>query len=204
MDTCSPPIFIRLLKHVLSRFGKVEVSGAEYLDGAEGGVVVCNHVGWADPLWLGYAALPRILHQMAKKELFENAFLGWFVRLGGGFSIDRSKPASATIRQVISLVAEGKLVLIYPQGTRTRAKVEAKRGAATIALYARGRIVPAVYEGPENIRLAHLFRRPAIHIRFGPPIQIHSQTPADKEEAIRLTVELERAMHALSSHHSAD
>lgn len=204
MDVYSPPFFIRLLKHLLSRFGKVTVSGAEYLDDVDGAIVVCNHVGWADPLWLGYATLPRTLYQMAKKELFENPVMGWLVRQGGGFPIDRTRPAAATIRQVIELVKDGKLVLIYPQGTRTRAQVEAKRGAATIALHARGQIVPAFYEGPENIRLVHFFRRPEIQISFGPPIKIHSHTIADKEEAIRLTAELDQAMHALSLHHGAD
>lgn len=90
------------------------VSGTEHLDGAEGKVVVCNHVGWADPLWVGYSALPHTLHQMAKKELFDNPVIGWFVRSGGGFPIDRGRPSAATIKQVISLVQQGKHVLIFP------------------------------------------------------------------------------------------
>ncbi len=98
MEVYSPPFFIRLLKHLLSRFGKVTVSGAEYLDDDDGAIVVCNHVGWADPLWLGYATLPRTLYQMAKKELFENPVMGWLVRQGGGFPIDRTRTVAATIR----------------------------------------------------------------------------------------------------------
>lgn len=190
-------LFIRLLKALLSRFGKVTVCGAEHLDGPEGKIVVCNHIGWADPLWLGYSALPRTLHQMAKKELFDNPVLGWFIRSGGGFPIDRSRPSAATIKQVISLVQEGKLVLIFPQGTRTRGQAEAKRGAATIALHAKARIVPALYEGPEQIRFMHLFRRPAIRVSFGIPIDISADAPTDKEEALRLTAEIDRVLNSL-------
>lgn len=193
-----PSLFIRLLKALLSRFGRVTVSGAEHLDGPEGKVVVCNHVGWADPLWVGYSALPRTLHQMAKKELFDKPIIGWLVRNGGGFPIDRARPSASTIKQVISLVQDGRLVLIFPQGTRNRAQAEAKRGAATIALHAKGRVVPALYEGPEQIRFIHLFRRPAIRVSFGAPIEISPDAPTDKEESMRLTVEIDKAMNAMS------
>lgn len=151
LETSSkPPLFIRILKFLLSRFGKVTVKGAEHLSGSGGKVVVCNHVGWADPLWVGYSALPQTLHQMAKKELFENRIVGRFVKSGGGFPIDRKRPSSATIKQVISLVQQGKLFLIFPNGTRSRDQSEAKRGAATIALHAKGQIVPACFEGPAD------------------------------------------------------
>lgn len=183
---------------VLSRFGRVTVSGVEHLYGTEGKIVVCNHIGWADPLWVGYSALPYTLHQMAKKELFDNPIIGWFVRSGGGFPIDRGRPSAATIKQVISLVQQGKLVLVFPKGTRTRDQSEAKRGSATIALHAKAIIVPAHYEGPEHIRLIHLFRRPVIRVTFGAPIATPLDAPTDKEAALRLTAQLDNAMNALA------
>jgi 1-acyl-sn-glycerol-3-phosphate acyltransferase len=192
-------LFIRALKALLSRFGKVTVNGIEHLGGPTGKIVVCNHVGWADPLWVGYSALPYTLYQMAKKELFENPIMGWLVRSGGGFPIDRGRPSAATIKQVILLVQQGKRVLIFPKGTRTRDQTEAKRGAATIALHANAIIVPAYYEGPEHIRLIHLFRRPVIHVTFGAPIATPLGAPADKEAALRLTAQLDNAMSTLVS-----
>ena len=194
-----PSWFIRVLKVLLSRVGKMTVIGAENLDGAKGKIVVCNHVGWADPLWVGYAAYPRTLYQMAKKELFDNPVSGWFVRQGGGFPIDRGRPSAATIKQVISLVEQGKRVLIFPTGTRTRQQGEAKRGAATIALYAKADVVPARYEGPDKIRLMHLFRRPVIRVTFGVPIVVPSDAPTDKDAALRLTEDIEKAMNVLGS-----
>lgn len=199
MSIANPSLFIRVLKIVLARFGRVMVEGIEHLDGPEGKVVVCNHVGWADPLWVGYSALPHTLHQMAKKELFDNPVIGWFVRSGGGFPIDRGRPSAATIKQVISLVQQGKHVLIFPNGTRTRNQTEAKRGAATIALHANATIIPAHYDGPEHIRLIHLFRRPTIRVTFGAPIVPPSDAPVDREAAQRLTAQLENAMSTIVS-----
>ncbi|MBI1770927.1 MAG: 1-acyl-sn-glycerol-3-phosphate acyltransferase [Burkholderiales bacterium] len=192
------PIFIRVLKSLMSLLGKVTVTGSEHLNGPLGKVVVCNHVGWVDPLWVGYAALPRTLHQMAKKELFDNPISGWFVRSGGGFPVDRSNPSTATIKHAVSLVEQGCLVLIFPVGTRNQDNADAKRGAATIALRAKGEIVPAHYDGPERFRLIHLLRRPLIHITFGTPVIIPKDVSANKATAQQLTNEIDQAMKIVS------
>ena len=193
-----PPIFIRMLKSLMSLLGKVTVTGSEHLCGPLGKVVVCNHVGWADPLWVGYAVLPRTLHQMAKKELFRNPISGWFVRSGGGFPVDRGRPSTSTIKHAVSLVEQGGLVLIFPVGTRNQDNTDAKRGAATIALRAKGEILPAHYDGPERFRLIHLLRRPLIRITFGAPIAIPQDVSATKEISLQLTNELDQAMKIVS------
>jgi 1-acyl-sn-glycerol-3-phosphate acyltransferase len=192
------PLFIRVLRSLMSRVGKVTVTGTEHLNGPVGKVIVCNHVGWADPLWIGYAVLPRVLHQMAKKELFDHPISGWFVRSGGGFPVDRGNPSTATIKHAVSLVEQGGLVLIFPMGTRNQDNADAKRGAATIALRARGEIVPAHYQGPDRIRFAHLFRRPTIRITFGPAVAVPLDATANKAMALQLTNELDQAMQGVS------
>lgn len=189
-----PNLFVRILRVLMSRVARVTVTGAEHLDGPGGKIVVCNHVGWSDPLWVGYAALPRKLHQMAKKELFETKLGAWFVSSGGGFPVDRGSPSTATIRQVVSLVQAGQLVLIFPGGTRNAENPEAKRGAATIALRAKGQIVPAHYDGPGEIRASHFFTRPRIRITFGPPIVLPPDATANKESALALTLAMDEAM----------
>lgn len=193
-----PSLFIRMLRFILSRVGRVSVNGVEHLAGTRGKIVVCNHVGWVDPLWMGYAVLPRTLHQMAKKELFENRLSAWFVRSGGGFPVDRGRPSAATIKHTIGLLEQGELVLIFPGGTRSQSGVGARRGAAMIALHAGAEVVPAHYDGPDRIRFTDLFRRPRIRITFGAPIVLPAESEADKAAAIRLTTELEEAMKALA------
>lgn len=182
----------------MSFVGKVTVTGLEHLDSAPGKVIVCNHVGLADPLWVGYALFPRLLHQMAKKELFENPISAWFVRSGGGFPVDRGRPSTATIKYAVSLVAGGELLLIYPSGTRSQDHLEAKRGAASIALRGKAQIIPAYYEGPDRFRIAHIFRRPTIRVVLGPPLAVATDEPADKAVSLQVTAELDRAMKAIA------
>jgi 1-acyl-sn-glycerol-3-phosphate acyltransferase len=192
-----PGNFIRVLHYLMSWMGRVEVHGVEHLAGTRGMVVVCNHVGWADPLWVGYAAYPHMLHQMAKKELFEIPGVAWFVRSGGGFPVDRGRPKPATIKHAIGLVERGELLLIFPAGTRGREDGDSKRGAATIALRAGAAIVPAHYAGPDRMRVAHLWRRPRIRVQFGAPLPTHEFAGNDKSTALRVTAALDAAMQAV-------
>jgi 1-acyl-sn-glycerol-3-phosphate acyltransferase len=181
----------------MTPFARVEVQGLHHLDGAAGMVVVCNHVGWADPLWVGYAAFPRTLHQMAKKELFDIPGVAWFVRSGGGFPVDRGRPTPATIRHAIALVQSGELLLIFPAGTRGQEDADSKRGAATIALRAGAPIVPAAFHGPDALRLSDLWRRPRIRVVFGAPLSGSEGGGSDKAAALRVTAQLDAAMKAM-------
>jgi len=192
-----PSRFIRWLHAAMTPFARVHIEGAHHLDVAGGLVVVCNHVGWADPLWVGYAAFPRTLHQMAKKELFEIPLVAWFVRSGGGFPVDRGRPTPATIKHAIGLVASGQRLLIFPAGTRGAEDADSKRGAATIALRAGTPIVPASFQGPPALQLSHLWRRPQVRVVFGAPIAVPADGASDKATALRITAELDAAMKAI-------
>jgi len=192
-----PTRFIRALHASMRAFARVEVSGAEHLDGAGGMIVVCNHIGWADPLWVGFAAYPRTLHQMAKKELFEIPLVGWFVRSGGGFPVDRGRPGPATIKHAVGLVAGGERLLIFPAGTRGQEDADNKRGAATIALRARVPVVPACFDGPAALRLGDLWRQPRIRVRFGAPLHGPADGASDKATALAFTAQIDAAMKQL-------
>lgn len=61
---------------------------------------------------------PRI---MMKKELLDNPFYGWFMKLGGGFGVDRSRSQNVVQSIVSSIQQEDRLVMIIaPEGTRER------------------------------------------------------------------------------------
>ncbi|MEQ1635108.1 MAG: lysophospholipid acyltransferase family protein [Methylococcales bacterium] len=181
----------------MSWVARVEVIGAQHLQSPKGKIVVSNHIGWADPLWMGYAAYPVFLQQMAKRELFINPFMRWFVSSGGGFPVDRNRTSPATIKHTITLLEKGGTVLIFPQGTRSHGESGVKRGAATIALHAGVDIIPAHYAGPEAIEFRHLFSRPRIRIVFGAPITVQ-QGEVDKLAAIQLTQQIDAAIKAIS------
>lgn len=195
----SPSWFIRVLKLLMSRVAIVEVRGTEHLNLSNGQIIVANHVGWADPLWMGYAVYPIFLRQMAKRELFIHPLMRWFVSSGGGFPVDRANTSPATIKQTLAILDKGGTVLIFPEGTRSRGEGSVKRGAATIALHANVDVVPAHYDGPTAIKVKHCFSRPQIRITFGAPIKVSNVENVDKAAALALTEQIDTALKTLQN-----
>ena len=182
------------LKIFLSIFGFLKVYQKENLPKEKGYVIACTHTGWVDILWLGVSILPTKVHYMAKKELFQTGFLKWLMESLNAFPVDRENPGPSSIKIPIRLIKEGKIVGIFPSGTRTSEDVPLKRGAVTIASYAKAPIVPAAYVGPNNFKELFKWQRPKII--FGKPINLDRSL--SKKEALQvMTDDLNEAMKKL-------
>jgi 1-acyl-sn-glycerol-3-phosphate acyltransferase len=186
------------LKVLFERVGKPEIVNRPNLfrSGGAGAVIACNHVGWADSLWMAYAVYPRQLRYMSKKELFNSTLSRWVLTHGGSLSIDRADPSLNSIKTAVNILQHGEIILVFPGGTRSEENVAFKRGAATIALHARVPLVPAFFQGPKQMHVAHLLNRPFIRVTFGSPIQT-AKLPFGKETTIDLTHQLQAAIEEL-------
>ncbi|MEX2127119.1 MAG: lysophospholipid acyltransferase family protein [Xanthobacteraceae bacterium] len=188
------------LKVLFERVGKTEIINRPdfFRFGGTGAVIACNHIGWADSLWMAYAVYPRQLRYMSKQELFGPALSRWVLEHGGSVSIDRARPSPGSIKTAVDILQHGGLILIFPSGTRSDENIAFKRGAATVALHARVPIVPAYFLGPKQMQVAHLLHRPAIRVTFGSPIPT-AELPISKQTTIALTRQLEAAIGELRS-----
>src|SRR5690625_601434 len=141
-----------LLKIILSLFGRIKVYQKENVPQSGGYVIACTHTGWVDILWLGVSMLPIKIHYMAKKELFESRFLKWLMKNLNAFPVDRENPGPSTIKVPRKLLKEGKVVGIFPSGTRTSEEVSLKSGAYTFAGCSLVPFVHVAYTGPNNLK----------------------------------------------------
>lgn len=183
-----------LCKIILSIFGFLKVYQEENLPEKDGYVIACTHTGWVDILWLGVSILPKKVHYMAKKELFQSGSLKWLMNNLNAFPVDRENPGPSSIKRPMKLIKEGKIVGIFPSGTRTSEDVPLKRGAVTIASYSKSPIVPAAYIGPNNFSELFKWKRPKVI--FGKPIHMRKDLP--KKEAFEMMAEdLNKAMKEL-------
>lgn len=188
------------LKVLFERVGKPEIINRPDLLrlGGVGAVIACNHVGWADSLWMAYAVYPRQLRYMSKQELFGSPLARWILEQGGSIPIDRADPSPSSIKTAVDILQHGEIILIFPSGTRSEVNIAFKRGAATIALHARVPLVPAFYQGPKHMQVAHLMHRPRIRVTFGAPIST-AELAFGKETMIALTRQLQAAIDELQS-----
>jgi 1-acyl-sn-glycerol-3-phosphate acyltransferase len=164
-----------------------------------GCVLAANHWSNLDPWPLGLPLFPRrFLRFMAKKELFWPP-LGWIVRAGGGFRVDRGRQDQEAIDTAVALCRAGHAVVMFPEGTR-RAKGLWKRhdarwhtGAARIAFQAGVPIVPAGIAGTERLK-----RFGPLRVAYGAPIEIGDLAGLDDAEAAQVATErLREAITAL-------
>ena len=161
---------------------------------AGGCVLAANHWSNADPWALGIPLFPRrFLRFMAKKELFWPP-LGWIIRAGGGFRVDRGAGDLAAIETAVELCRGGHAVVMFPEGTR-RAKGLRKRhaprwhtGAARIALDAGVPLVPAGIGGTER-----LGRLGPLRVAYGAPIETADLDGQERGQASRIATERLRA-----------
>jgi len=193
------------LKVLFERIGKPEIiNQPEVLRlGGTGAVIACNHVGWADSLWVAYAVYPRQLRYMSKEELFNSLLTRWVLQHGGSIAIDRAEPSPSSIKTAIDILRGGEIMLIFPSGTRSGESADFKRGAATVALHARVPLVPAFYQGAKQMHIAHVVHRPRIRLTFGVPIPT-TLLPLGKETTAVLTRQLEAAVGELRSVANSD
>lgn len=182
---------------------RLDVRGTENLPAEGGFVLAANHNSNFDPWPLGMPLWPkRQLYFMGKSELFNPALKPILVAVGA-FPVKRGEHDAEAIETAVRLCREGKVVAMFPEGTR-RAKGLRKRfehrprtGAARIALAAGVPLVPAAIQGTDR-----LGRLPRLRVAYGAPVALDDLTgdqPRDaaQEATDRLMEEIYRLHKAL-------
>lgn len=161
-----------------------------------GFIIACTHTGYVDILNLGVSIFPREIHFMAKKQLFDMKGLGWLINRLNAFPVDRDNPGPSVIKVPSQLLKEGKIVGIFPSGTRNAEGTDLKQGAITIAQLSKSPIVPAAYVGANTA--GDVFKRGKGYLIYGEPFYVTGKgkdgreefTQHLEEELLRLTDEL--------------
>jgi 1-acyl-sn-glycerol-3-phosphate acyltransferase len=171
-----------LWRAVLTLSGGLRVRGAARLP-AGPCVIVANHNSHADTAAL-IAALPAS-RQPAVAAAADYWFRGgprpWACRaLCGAFPVRRGG-GSADLAAAERLLAAGRDVIVYPEGTRSRDGTigEFHRGAARLAAVAGVPLVPAGISGTRTLlppgAAVTRFRRAAVTVRIGVPLSATTQ-----------------------------
>jgi 1-acyl-sn-glycerol-3-phosphate acyltransferase len=155
--------------HVYFRMARI---GREHIP-AEGPVIVAaNHRSFLDPFVIATMAR-RPMYYVAKKELFRKRWLAWILNALGAFPVDRGAADAESIDTAKAILARGDIVLIFPEGTRTRpgSLGRPKRGVGRLALETGAPVVPVAVIGTEAVRRGWRIRPHKVRIRAGRPLR---------------------------------
>jgi len=167
----------------------------------EGPLMVCgNHVSTLDPP-LVPAFLPRNdSWSMAKAEYFEKSWLQtWIFTAFHSFPVVRHSADRAAIRRATSILREGHVLVLYPEGTRITSGGlhRPEPGAGFIAMLSGAPVMPVAVSGSREVfgKGFKLPRRAPLRLEFGEPFRVASRLPdgrrvgyQDASDAIMLAI----------------
>ena len=131
-------------------------------------ILAANHRSFLDPFVIG-VCVRRPIYFVAKRELFEWRFVGWFLNCLGAFPVRRGESDEESVATALALLERGEAVVIFPEGTRHRSGPlkEPKRGVGRLALESGAPVVPVAVAGTERARRGWRIRPVRVTIRCG-------------------------------------
>lgn len=132
---------------ILRPFFRIKVYGIENVP-TDGKLVLCsNHASNWDPIFIS-VGIPRQIHWMAKKELFQNKALSFLIKKLEAFPVDREGTDINAIKNALRVLKDDKVLGIFPEGTRVDSfdLKNAKHGAVLLSIRSKSSILPVYIE----------------------------------------------------------
>lgn len=198
-DLTYPPV-IFTAKAAFRLLGqRFQMTGTEHVPRSGGVLLAYNHISYVDFVYGGLAANPsgRLVRFMAKRELFDHAAVGPFMRSLHHIEVDRAAGESS-MTTALEYLKAGEAVGIFPEATISRAMElkEFKSGAVRIAAEAGVPLVPVVLWGTQRMMTKDhprdFSRGTTIAITVGEPMH-----PTPDDNAVAQTAELHRRMNLM-------
>lgn len=169
-----------LLGPLLVLVGRPKIEGMENIPDKGAVILASNHLAVMDSFYLCLVVRRRVTF-LAKSEYFTGTgvkgwFTRWFYTAVGQVPIDRtdSDAARAALTTAERLLSDGKLLGIYPEGTRSPdgRLYKGKTGLARMALRTGVPVIPVVMGGTDVVNPpgTKMLRFGRVTVRFGKPM----------------------------------
>ena len=98
---------------------RMRVTGRENVPASGGAVIAANHCSYLDPPVMAGCNNRRIVHFMARDTLFSNPIARWFFPRVAVIPLDRTRGDLGALKKAIATLKEGKVIGLFPEGTRS-------------------------------------------------------------------------------------
>ncbi len=183
---------IALMHHVLAYasrgffrlYGRCKVVGLENVPQTGAVIFAANHASNLDPL-LGWSTLrvKRKMWGVAKVELWHHPVTRYVMNCMGAIPVKRGTADRTMLRAVLDLLAKGKAVGLFPEGTRSKdGKLQpAQPGIGLIVQKSGAPVIPVALSGTyEMLPVGQSkLKRANIKVAFGKPLTFAPDTPRE-------------------------
>lgn len=215
-----PDAFVKLISKkvvngYLNKYANIIIEGSELLNVIKTPTIfVCNHLSNSDGLVLAKALKVIDPTFVAGVKLSNNAVTSIGSNVIKTTSIKPNSADREGLKRAVELVKQGESLLIFPEGTRSRAGslIEAKKGILLIAKMTRAPIVPIGLYGTEKLLPIDIdgnmsseeFNYADVHIRIGEQFDLpkkESYQERKEYEEFALTYIMTQVARLLPEHH---
>jgi 1-acyl-sn-glycerol-3-phosphate acyltransferase len=140
-------------------------------------ILASSHQSYLDPVIVG-VGLERPIHFMARETLFRNALFRRLIGSLNAFPVERNSADLGAMHEALRRLRDGSLLLLFPEGTRTRDGNVGRLhpGLTILAMRSEAAVVPVSIEGAFRCwpRGRKIFRPGRIRVMFGRPMRVSS------------------------------
>ena len=157
----------------------------------EGALIVAgNHLGVLDALLVYYVVDRRDYIVMLAEYHNQYAYRRWLAKIVGAIFVDRYQADFAALREVLRRLNEGGVLIIAPEGTRSKTGglLPGQPGTAYLAAKTGVPVLPVSIVGTEDrLILSNLKRlkRTPVKVNFGEPITFQPVSRQGREETLQ-------------------
>ncbi len=176
--TLGYPIFLLLYRPEFEGRNNIPKSGSVILAG--------NHTNNLDAAIM-LAGPKRVVHMLAKKELFKSKISNAFFRSMGCIPVDRKIHDENAKSEAIEVLKNNEVIGIFPEGTVNRTNdiiLPFKYGAVSFAKKTGAYIVPFTITGKYK-----LFRR-SIKITYGKPYKVTDDLEIENKKLMNIITKM--------------
>ncbi|MGB8980259.1 MAG: lysophospholipid acyltransferase family protein [Anaerolineales bacterium] len=179
-----------LIRRIFNLIARMEVRGYEHLPKEGSFVIATNHLGIVDVPIAFYALDRWDMFVMIGEKWRDVGLFRWVGKYFNFIFIDRFNPDIKALRQVIALMEENNILVIAPEGTRSRtgALIEAKPGVSYLATKLNRPIVPVAITGTQDKVLfgsLKRLRRSRVTVTAGPAFTLPPLPRENRDEVLR-------------------
>ncbi len=171
------PLIFPIVNALTRIFFQLEVRGSGHIPRSGPAVLIANHEGYLDPIFLQMGTV-RTVRYMMSSAFYDFKPTQPIFRLCEAIRVSDDGPNRDSLRTALTVLKEGGLIGIFPEGRLTRdGKVgPVLPGAAFLAARGKAPVVPARIDGSFEVlpRGRRVPRQARITVSFGPPVTIES------------------------------
>ena len=172
------------------------IEGSENIPDGTAAIVMSKHQSTWETLALSFIFPAQVW--ILKKVLLKIPFFGWGLALMKPIAIDRSAGKSAleqVLEQGKNRLDEGIWVVIYPEGTRTKAgtKRRYKQGGSVLASKTEYPVVPVAHNAGLLWPREQFHKWPGrVTVRVGPVIESKGKSPEEINQQVEAWIETQQ------------